>query len=303
LTDLQRAQRYEVALSRKDWGLEEWRKVIFSDEAAIVVSAKRGMQNVSRVLGEDRYHPDCIERRYNNYTEAMFWGSFTYDFKGPCHIYYKETEEQKESNEAEMDRINEEEVEAECRVAFDAQEREKERKWDEKGQKWPKKRASWEVYWKNHMMKKGKSRGGVDNLRYTYEVLEPLLIPFWKELMVQRHDPDTFECDQIPYYFQQDNAPSHASKWTQRRLQKEGIPLLEHIGNSPEMNAIEGVWMPLRIEITKEWNAPHTIEWTDRAWRAEWEKFPQERIRALVTRMAAINSLIIEFEGGNEFHG
>ena len=121
--------------------------------------------------------------------------------------------------------------------------------------------------------------------------------------MVERHDPDTFECDQLPYVFQQDNAPSHASKWTQRRLQKEGIPLLEHIGNSPEMNAIEGVWMPLRIEITQQWNSPHTIEWTDRAWRAEWEKFPQERIRALVTRMAAINNLIIEFEGGNEFHG
>jgi hypothetical protein len=144
----------------------------------------------------------------------MFWGCFTYDCKGLCHIYHKETEEQKEANEAEMDRINEEEVEVECRAAFDAQEREKERKWDERGQKWPKKRASWEVYWKNHMMKKGLSRGGVDNLRYTYEVLEPLLIPFWKELMVERHDPDTFECDQLPYVFQQDNAPSHASKWT-----------------------------------------------------------------------------------------
>jgi hypothetical protein len=239
-----------VALSRKDWGLEEWRKVIFSDEASIVVSAKRGMQNISQALREDRYHLDCIERRYNNYIEAMFWGCFTYDCKGPCHIYYKEIEEQKEVNEAEMDRINEEEVEAECRAAFDTQEREKERKWDERGQKWPKKRASWEVYWKNHMMKKGPSCGGVDNLRYTYEVLEPLLIPFWKELMVERHDPDTFECDQLPYVFQQDNAPSHASKWTQRRLQKEGIPLLKHIGNSPEMNSIEGVWMPLRIKIT-----------------------------------------------------
>jgi hypothetical protein len=41
-----------------------------------------------------------------------------------------------------MDRINEEEVEVECRAAFDTQEREKERKWDERGQKWPKKRAS-----------------------------------------------------------------------------------------------------------------------------------------------------------------
>jgi hypothetical protein len=45
------------------------------------------------------------------------------------------------------------------------------------------------------------------------------------------------------------------------------------------------------------------MEWTDRVWRVEWEKFPQERICALVTRMAAINNLIIEFEGGNEFHG
>jgi hypothetical protein len=40
------------------------------------------------------------------------------------------------------------------------------------------------------------------------------------------------------------------------------------------MNVIEGVWILLRIEIIKEWNAPHIIEWTDYAWRAEWEKFP-----------------------------
>lgn len=93
LTDIQKAQWLKVVLSRKDWGLEEWRKVIFSDEASIVVSAKHGIQNVSRILGEDRYYPDCIDRRYNNYTEAIFWGCFTYNCKGPCHIYYKETEE------------------------------------------------------------------------------------------------------------------------------------------------------------------------------------------------------------------
>jgi len=61
--------------------------------------------------------------------------------------------------------------------------------------------------------------------------------------------------------------------------------------------------MPLRIAITKKWNAPYIIEWTNCAWRAKWEKFPQDRIRALVIRQAAINSLIIEFEGGNKFHG
>ncbi len=132
LTDIQRAQRLEVALSRKGWGLKEWRKVIFSDEASIIVSAKRGQQNISRLVDE-RYHKDCIERRYNNYTEAMFWGCFTYDYKGPCHIYHKETTEQKEFNEEEMDRINEDEVEAECRAAFNLQEREKEKNWDAKG--------------------------------------------------------------------------------------------------------------------------------------------------------------------------
>ena len=62
------------------------------------------------------------------------------------------------------------------------------------------------------MIKKGPSRGGVDNLCYTYKVLKPLLIPFWKELMVQRHNLDTFEYDQLPYVFQQDNAPLYASK-------------------------------------------------------------------------------------------
>jgi hypothetical protein len=63
----------------------------------------------------------------------MFWVYFTYNCKGLCYIYYKEIDEQKEVNEAEIDRINEEEIEVEYRVAFDAQEREKEKKWDEKG--------------------------------------------------------------------------------------------------------------------------------------------------------------------------
>jgi hypothetical protein len=159
------------------------------------------------------------------------------------------------------------------------------------------------VYWKNNQFKKTVKRGGVDNLRYTYEVIEPLLIPWYNDITLQQHNPDTLEPDIPPFVFQQDNAPSHVSKWTLRRLKKVGIPLLEHIGNSPDMNVIEGAWMPMRIKITQEWQSPHTLEWTDRAWRTEWERFPQDKIRALVARMAAINTLIIECEGGNEFHG
>lgn len=70
--------------------------------------------------------------------------------------------------------------------------------------------------------------------------------------MVQRHNPDTLEPDLPLYVFQQDNAPSHTSKWTIRRLRKARITLLEYISNSPDMNAIEGSWMPIRIAITKD---------------------------------------------------
>jgi hypothetical protein len=43
-------------------------------------------------------------------------------------------------------------------------------------------------------------------------------------------------------------------------LKQAGIPLLEHVGNSPDMNAMEGAWMPMRIGITKDWGASYTIE-------------------------------------------
>jgi len=128
------------------------------------------------------------------------------------------------------------------------------------------------------------------------------LISFYYKIIKQRHNPDTFECDQPSYFFQQDNAPSHASKWTLCCLKQEGIPVLEHVGNSSDIGAIEGAWMLMRIAIIQDWGAPHTIEWTDRAWRGEWDNLPQDKIQALVAQMAAINTLIIEHEGGNEFH-
>ena len=48
----------------------------------------------------------------------MFWACFTYDYKGPCYIYYTETEEQKAKNKEEIERLNKEEIIAEAREAF-----------------------------------------------------------------------------------------------------------------------------------------------------------------------------------------
>lgn len=234
----------------------------------------------------------------------MFWGCFTYNHKGPCHIYYKETAEQKAHYEEQMARLNKDEIEAEGQEVFRQQNEDIEEKWRLLRRKKPGKPRSWEAFWKKYQQKRnGKYKGGIDNIHYTYECLIPKVIPFYKEIMLQRHNPDEFECDMLGYSFMQDGAPSHASKWTTRILKKEGIPIHKHVGNSPDMNAIEKAWMPMRIGITKDWNRPHTIEWSDRAWRTEWDNLHQDQIRAWVARMAAINTLIIEHEGGNEFHG
>jgi prephenate dehydratase len=59
----------------------------------------------------------------------------------------------------------------------------------------------------------------------------------------------------------------------------------------------------MRINITKIWNRPHTLEWTERAWYVEWKALEQDEIREWVHHMMEINQRILDHEGGNQFHG
>ena len=38
----------------------------------------------------------------------MFWGAFSYDKKGPCHVWQPETPKQKREATAAIDKLNEE---------------------------------------------------------------------------------------------------------------------------------------------------------------------------------------------------
>jgi hypothetical protein len=302
LTPIQEAIRYELALSRKDWTIDDWKRVTFSDEASILVGEHRGRHLISRKVDE-RYNKDCIEVRYNSYSEAMFWGCFSYDFKGPCHVYLKETAAQTQHYQKIIDDHNALQLPI-ILMQWRAKEALKLLKWSDFKRKPPGKPAVFENFRKHHYltMLREKGKGGIDHIRYRHEVIEPLVIPYMREVSLQRpHDPDNLD---IPGpIFQQDNAPSHKSHWTLELLAKEGIELLEHPGDSPDMNAIEKEWMPLRIAITNVWNRPHTLEWTARAWRSEWEAMPQDRIRGWIWEMLENNQRILDDEGGNRFHG
>lgn len=81
LTDVQEAQRYEIALSRKDWTLNDWKMVVFTDEAAILVGEHRGKHLISRTP-EDKYHKDCIKLGIITIVRLCFGGRFRTITKG-----------------------------------------------------------------------------------------------------------------------------------------------------------------------------------------------------------------------------
>ena len=164
----------------------------------------------------------------------MFWGCCTHDFKGPCYIYLKETKEQKTRYTAIIKAHNLEvlpQIQEDWRQ-WQAADR---LKWQ--GRKKPGRKAVFINFLKRHplTMARGAKRGGVDFMRYIHEVLKPLLIPFIQRLNRERA-PGT-----PTYIFQQDNAPAHSRKWTLEVLKEAGIEVLEHPGNSPDINVIKGL--------------------------------------------------------------
>jgi hypothetical protein len=69
------------------------------------------------------------------------------------------------------------------------------------------------------------------------------------------------------------------------------------------MNIIEKAWIPIKIDIIKIWNRPHTLKWTERAWYAKWKILKQNQIREWIHHIIEINQRILDHEKDNQFHG
>jgi len=117
LSGLARDRRLAFCLAHQHWTLEDWKNVIWTDETSVVLGHRRGSQRVWRRVFEvcDR---TVIRRRFKKASEFMFWGSFSYDKKGPCHIYDPETAAAKKEAERDVATMNEER-EARCKEAWE----------------------------------------------------------------------------------------------------------------------------------------------------------------------------------------
>ncbi|CAG5157183.1 uncharacterized protein ALTATR162_LOCUS4975 [Alternaria atra] len=86
LTQEMRSARLKWAIDYRDWTLEDWKNVIWTDETSVVINYRRGGYRVWR-RADERVVKSCIRERWKGYSEFMFWGCFSYDKKGPCYVY------------------------------------------------------------------------------------------------------------------------------------------------------------------------------------------------------------------------
>lgn len=97
--------RLKFCRQYQHWTIEDWKRVIWSDETSVVLGQRRGRVRVWRTPWE-QFEDTVIRRRYKGYSEFMFWACFTYDFKGPCHCWTVETAKEKKAAQKEIDALN-----------------------------------------------------------------------------------------------------------------------------------------------------------------------------------------------------
>ena len=105
LTQLMRAFRLQFCLDHQYWTLEDWKKVIWTDETSVILGVRRGAVRIWR-RADEAYVKSAVRNRWKGFSEFMFWAAFTYDHKGPCHIWSKETAAAKKASEAHIAQLN-----------------------------------------------------------------------------------------------------------------------------------------------------------------------------------------------------
>jgi transposase len=78
-------KRLEWYLKHKDWTLDDWKNVIFTDETSVQLASPRGKIRVWRTANE-AFNNHVIKRRYKGKQGFIFWDTFSYDHKCDYHI-------------------------------------------------------------------------------------------------------------------------------------------------------------------------------------------------------------------------
>lgn len=264
----------------------DWTLVIFTDETPCKVGLQRGFQRIWRKVDE-AYVEDCLQARQKKYSEMQFWGCFTHGYKGPCHIWRKESEDEKAlaitalSIENRLRQSLAEDMQSVATACLDVL-------GETSGNKRKNKKVSGDILKRND-----RKRGGVDGYRHREHILKPLLLPFVEHVKERKgRQPVVME----------DNAPAHSSKFDKEFMSLEKVVKMLWAANSPDANAIEHVWPWIRSHITKDFLPSTTEAQCEAQWRAEWDKLDIERINRWIENIPSVIRQIIAHGGGNDFY-
>ena len=69
-----KAKRLAWALAHEDWKIEEWRRIVWTDELYIHLNGKGGKVWIIRHM-EEEFHEDCLVLKFQNKNSVMIWGA------------------------------------------------------------------------------------------------------------------------------------------------------------------------------------------------------------------------------------
>ncbi|KAF2822661.1 hypothetical protein CC86DRAFT_458446 [Ophiobolus disseminans] len=219
----------------------------------------------------------------------QFFGAFRYN-KGPCHVYYHETQEEiaagevalKFENDVTRAQSNSSQITARRALQVlneaDVNLRRSTRKLQ---------------HVKKHDYHRGiQTRGGVDGYRHREGALKKV-VP-WVQDMKKRG----LKCVLL-----EDGAPPHKSRIANNYLTVEKVEKMAWAGHSPDVNASEHAWPVLRRHVTKQFTPTRTAEETEAQWVKAWDALSIERINKWVEQVPEVVRRIIRSGGKNNFHG
>ncbi|HEX3642355.1 MAG TPA: transposase [Ktedonobacteraceae bacterium] len=281
LTDAQRKARLDWCLTHLDWSLDDWKRVLWSDETSVIYGLRRGGERCWRTVYE-RSDATCRRNRWKGYSEFMFWGCFSYDYKGPCHIWAKETAAEKKRAAKDLEQRNATR-EATCRSEWELSTAFR-RKLNLRGQ--PKGREPvWQFTESTGKLVRKAKAGGIDWYRYSEEIVKKKLLPFAKD---------------YDLIVQEDGAAPHIHKETQLIYNIHRIKRLLWPGNSPDLNMIEPCWWYLKrkTSLHRDFDKKPQLR---KIWLQAWEELEQSQIQRWVRRIIRHIREVVQLEGGNDY--
>jgi hypothetical protein len=188
---------------------------------------------------EDEIYDDDVRKDRKQQGSALqFFGAFRYDVRGPCHVYYHETQVEIEEGAKALDwenkvtkaQSNSSQLSARAALQVlneaDVNLRRSTRKLQ---------------HVKKHDYHRGiRTRGGIDGYRHREGALKKV-VPWIKALKQQGLNCKLLE----------DGAPSHKSRIANDYLTVEHVEKLSWAGHSPDVNASEHAWPFMRTHVTK----------------------------------------------------